>query len=432
MEKDSFFKKMDIKLESLTEYQLSENPEDFSFNEWKYPKMYKKDIKGNKRVWFGAVTSQGIVTSYGLVDGIKQITEPYAIELNNSGRNYIEQASLELRSRYEVKMRKEGFRFPGEIKSINTKPMLAEDWWKRKSNTVLYYPVVIQPKLDGIRCLVKKDNDSCNIIYRSRTNKTYDFGYLFDEEINAILMFFPFQVELDGELYIHGMMLQGISSVVSLKISEDEIPTLKGTKKEHAIDILKIREDKLKYNIFTIITPNDMVYEDRNELLVKAYNAAEKYLGRHMERVVIVHDEPVFSIEDIEKNAKKYTEKLGYEGLMIYKLGLSLPPNKISESYYKSSRSWNLIKYKPFFDEEMIILLVKGGKGKASELAGFRVEDNKGITHEVNIAESDDIRKYIFDNPLSVIGKEATVKHYGRTEDGKLRHASVIAIRDYE
>lgn len=426
---------MEALLNSLPEYNISEVPAKSTKDpKWKYPKMYRSDIKGNKREWFGAVTQEGIVTSYGLVDGAKIITEPYKVEINASGRDYIDQAALELRSRYEIKMRKEGYKFPGEIKTFNTKPMLANDWWKRTSSVQLYFPVAVQPKLDGIRCLVKRDPQTGKIIYRSRTNKTYDFGYLFDDEISALLMFFPFQVELDGELYIHGMKLQQIASIVSLKQTEDDLSSgqVPKSKIDQISKTLALRRELLRYNVFTIITPDDMPYEDRSDLLTKAFNTAEDYLGHPLEKVVRVEEEIADSIKDIEKIANHYVDSLGYEGAMIYKIGSSLPPSKISESYYKSARTWNLIKYKPFFDEEMIIIAVKGGKGKAAELAGCTVRDAAGVTHEVNIAESDEVRKKIFENPSLVIGKEATVKHYGRTEDGKLRHSSIVAIRDYE
>jgi hypothetical protein len=41
-------------------------------------------------------------------------------------------------------------------------------------------------------------------------------------------------------------------------------------------------------------------------------------------------------------------------------------------------------------------------------------------------------RKLWFKNPKLIIGKTATFKHYGRTKDNNVRHANMIAIRDYE
>lgn len=420
---------MEGRLEKLPEYPLTETPE--KDIEWRYPKMYNTDAKGVLREWFGAVIDGGIVTSAGTVDGLKTISEPYKVETNESGRDFISQAALELRSRYEVKNRKNGYRFPGELTMVNPKPMLAEDWHKRRPSTKLYFPIVLQPKLDGIRCLVRQSQETGQNIYRSRTNKTYNFDYLFGEEIDAMMPFFPFQVELDGELYIHGLSLQTISSIVSLKTSPEDLSSLRGKKLEHAREVLKMRNERLRYNIFTIITPKDMPYEERSDLLRSAYARGEESLGRPFEKVVLVQEDVANSFEDIEVIADQY-QQAGYEGAMIYKVGLSLPVGKKHESYYRHSRTWNLIKYKPFFDEEMKILEVKGGKGKAAELAGCRVIDEFGVTHEVNIAENDDVRKRIFDNPKLVLGKMATVKHYGRTDDGKLRHASIVVIRDYE
>lgn len=420
-------------LDSLPLYQLYEQPtEESNIVEWRYPPMFNKDSKGVKREWFGAVYAGGVITSHGTVDGVKTLSEPYQIDLNNSGRTFIEQATLELRSRYALKNKKHGYRFKGELTTVNSKPMLAEDWWKRRKSTVLHFPVVVQPKLDGIRCLVKQDYDRDQLIYRSRTNSSFGhLNYLFEEEIRAMLPFFPFQVELDGEFYIHGMLLQQIASIVSFKVSEEDALKLKGKKREHADEVFRLRS-QLKYNIFTIITPDDMVYEDRNHILHQAYHQGQLSLGRPFEKVVLVEENIAQSMKEVEALANEYHHVRKYEGIMIYKLGSSLPAEKKSESYYRHARTWNLIKYKPFFDEEMKILSVKGGKGKAADLAGCQVVDSEGVTHEVNIAENDAVRRKIFENPKLVIGKEATVKHYGRTDAGKLRHATIVAIRDYE
>lgn len=415
---------------SLPEYENGEIP-DKKIKEWKYPRMSKIGMRGETRYWQGGILEGGIVTYFGQQDGKMQLTEPYEIETNTSGRNFNEQAALQLQSKYEIKYRKEGYRFEGDKEIQEKGPMLANDWRKRTKSTILYFPVAVQPKLDGIRCLVNYDRMTGKLKYRSRTHKNYDFGYLFDEEIEAMMPFFPSEVQLDGELYIHGKLLQEISSIVSLKTTEEDLKKLKGKKLEKEKETLRLRREELKYNIFTIITGEDMVYEDRRRLLVRAAKKAEKYLGRKLQRVQIVPDHFADSMEEVEEILDLYVGK-GYEGVMIYKVGESLPASKVKESYYKSGRSWNLIKYKPFFDEEMEIIEVKSGKGKAAELAGTRVVDSEGIIHEVNIASNDAIRKKILENPDSIIGKMATVKHYGKTDAGKLRHASVICIRDYE
>ena len=97
-------------------------------------------------------------------------------------------------------------------------------------SSIIYFPVVVQPKLDGIRCIVNYDKMTGKLKYRSRTHKTYDFGYLFDEELSSMMPYFPSEIQFDGELYIHGKLLQEISSIVSLKTTEEELQYLKGKK----------------------------------------------------------------------------------------------------------------------------------------------------------------------------------------------------------
>lgn len=418
---------------ALPEYKLTEQPEESSgIVEWRYPRMYKRDAKGAKREWFAGIINGGIISLYGLVDGAKILSEPYEVETNTSGRTFIEQAALELRSKYQLKNRKEGYRFSLDETPADAKPMLATAWQNLPRSHRFYYPVAIQPKLDGIRCMVKLNYESNKLVYRSRGNVTWNLGYLFDEEISAMLPFFPFNVEFDGELYSHGTSLQTIGSWVRLEKTEDDLKMMKGKAKEKAEIVLKKRRELLKYHIFTIITPKDMPFEDRNDALFQAFQRGQEALGRPFQHITLVNEELASSKEEIEAYLKHYTEDLGYEGIMIYKIGLSLPPDKIQESYYRQNRTTNLVKYKTFWDEEMEILSVKSGKGKAAKLAGCTVKDKFGVTHEVNIAEDDEVRSEILKNPEKVIGKMATVKHYGRTDDGKLRHASIVVIRDYE
>lgn len=418
-----------MSFDNLPLYDLSEIPDKDVF-EWRYPKMTKIGMRGETRVWEGAIINGGIVTLYGQVGGKMIKSEPYEIEINSSGRNFQEQASLQLQAKYELKFRKEGYRRKGDKHMQQKQAMLANSWEKRTKSFKLYYPVIVQPKLDGIRCLVNYDRMSCELKYRSRTNKYWNFNYLFDEEINAMMPFFPTEVQFDGELYVHGEFLQKIASIVSVQKTFEELKDKKDKKSKEDLETLKLRNQFLKYNIFTVIAEKK-TYEERREMLINAYKSGEKFLGRKFEKVTIVEDNVVDSEEEIEFLLDDYTYR-GYEGIMIYKLGYSLPKDKISESYYKSGRSWNLIKVKAFEDEEMKILEVNAGKGKAVDLAKTKVVDSQGVTHEVVIAKEDSIRKKILQNPEDVIGKMATVKHYGRTKDGKLRHANVTSIRDYE
>jgi ATP-dependent DNA ligase len=69
------------------------------------------------------------------------------------------------------------------------------------------FPVDVQPKLDGLRCLVSADD----LVLRSRGGKIYSMPHI-AEQLARIL---PTGVIADGELYIHGVPLQEIVSLVT-------------------------------------------------------------------------------------------------------------------------------------------------------------------------------------------------------------------------
>lgn len=390
---------------------------------WRYPHMFKEDAKGAARVWYAGFDGRNISTVHGQVGGRLQESEPYEIETNSSGRTLVEQAVLELKQRYEIKHRKEGYRFAGEAPPDSGNAMAAHEWDRKKD--ILYFPVAVQPKLDGIRCMIKRNRHGV-IEYRSRGNKMYDFDDIFGEEVNILLDSFPFDVELDGELYIHGVSLQAIASIANRR------------KSGH------VNRDRLEYYVFGVRTPMDMPVEDRLEILTRAFEDAGaepvEFDTAFDEAVAVCNDfgkikqvrtQIANSIADIDAITSEFIE-YEYEGAMIYKMGQNLPAAKKKESYYKGGRSKNILKNKPFYTEEGTIVGVSEGKGVSKGMAMIHIEDQFGIEAVMTPAEDHATRKLWFKNPKLVLGKLATFKHYGRTKDGKVRHANMIAIRDYE
>ena len=62
------------------------------------------------------------------------------------------------------------------------------------------WPVMVQPKLDGIRCIIRREGD--DLVARSRTGKVFDTLEYLLTELNGLFQRYPFLV-LDGELYNH-------------------------------------------------------------------------------------------------------------------------------------------------------------------------------------------------------------------------------------
>ena len=86
------------------------------------------------------------------------------------------------------------------------KPMLALEMEEK----LVKLPCMVQPKLDGIRCLIYKKE---TILFQSRQNKLFEpFQHLLPE-LESIFDEHPSMV-LDGELYCHGLGFESVTSMV--------------------------------------------------------------------------------------------------------------------------------------------------------------------------------------------------------------------------
>ncbi len=185
--------------------------------------------------------------------------------------------------------------------------MLAQEWTK----TPLTFPVYLQPKLDGIRCLVYQKDGKW--VFQSRT------GLLFQSfpHLEKALTGLEDRV-LDGELYSHELEFHQITSMVR--------------KKNHS-DLSQIQ-----YHVYDVIQEGG--FEQR---------WAPLSLNHPLFRVETVKAQ---SLEEIEAYHTACVDK-GYEGIMI-----RTPGGK-----YKKGRSKDLLKYKHFKTDEFLVVGHAIGKG---------------------------------------------------------------------
>lgn len=394
---------------------------------WKYPPMFKFDANKVQRIWYAGFNGHSTMSVHGQFRGKLQESEPYEIKTNTSGRSLVEQAVLDLRHDYEVKARKDGYRFAGEPPPGRDTAMKGHPWKRDKDK--LYYPVGIQPKLNGVRCLIKRNSETGVLEFKSNGSKSWDFTDILGDDVEQLLEHIPMDVELDGELYIHGMSLQKIGSIV------------RTVKTKHPLRHL------LKYYIFGMRTPVDMVFESRYNMLMDAFEDAGAEMLDHNENVEqdarsiavaaelgnikLVVTRVAENIDDIDYLTDEFVS-YGYEGSVIYKMGSSLPEDKIKEAYYKPGKSKNIIKVKPFEDAEGTVIDVTEGEGKAKGKAMLLIQEADGTTTLMTPSFDEETRSEWWENPDLILGKLVTFKFYGRTDDGKPSHANVIAIRDYE
>lgn len=352
---------------------------------------------GRENVWHIQVveTDDGCMvrTAHGIKDG-KMITHETLIDKGkNVGKknetNAKEQAILEAKKEWDKKI-KQGYCVVNGTSTVAFKPMLALEFDKKD----IKFPCYIQPKLDGIRCLIFKKE---TIIFQSRQNKLFEPFIHLLPELELIFAKHP-NIILDGELYCHGLGFETVTSMVRrAKVRHPDI-------------------EKINYVIYDCI--NKMKYDDRMKLLSPFM----------FNKVYFIETIESYNIQHIEDSHTHYT-KNGYEGIMIRSNGL-----------YKQGRSKDLLKYKKFLDKEYEVVGHHEGTGTHAGTPIFICKTNveeiidksKIFTFGVTMNGPIDIRKEMLKHVNDYYGKMLTVKYQELSVDGIPRFPIGLAFRDYE
>jgi len=265
--------------------------------------------------------------------------------------------------------------------------------------------VSMQPKLDGVRCLIQQEYDevvSANVIRAySRTGKEW-------KNINHILynlrQFFHFNPNaiLDGELYNHDLK-DDFEKIISLVRKQNPTPEDRSE-----------AESLVQFHCYDIVNPT-MKFEDRCNFIIN-----------NVPRNNFVFHVPTHAVatESLAKVMHQQNLDKGYEGSIL----------RIND-FYQNKRSHSLRKFKDFHDTEALIVGYEEGKGKREGTLGkFLMQDDegnqfgcppgKGYTYK-------DLAK-ILDNIHEYMGQRATFTYFERTKAGSYRHPLFKTLRNYE
>lgn len=370
-----------------------------------FPVLYGVSSKGVVKEWGIWVEKKKdhsiIFTKHGQKNGKMQTSQVVIREGKNIGRanetDHFEQAQTEAASKWKKQHDKnytETLIDPGMGKiELKLLPMLAQKFNERKSYIV--WPAYVQPKLNGVRCLVQRKGDK--ILYWSRKSKLYkNFNLYMDQEF---LSFMNDGEILDGEMYNHGdLTFQELISAIKDEKKPD-VETLKKYVKFHCYDrAVEDRSFEQRYLSWRKTVPNGVNYI----------------------RLV-----PTFEIDNEAHMIMRHTGFVvdGYEGSIVRSGG--------TEGYRFQYRDNQLQKYKDFIDEEFEIVDCKEGRGKDEGKAIFTCEA-KGGTFEVRCKGTDAMREEQWQNRKKYMGKQLTVRYQTLSDDGIPIFPVGIAVRDYE
>jgi len=369
------------------------------------PILYGKSTLGKIKMWSAEViqNSDGTATlriQHGYDDGKKQTDDRIIQSGKNIGKinetTPYEQALSEARSDLNKK-RDEGYAEKVEdIKDESSGfflPMLAHKWSDHSSK--IKYKAALQNKLDGFRCLSKKEDGVVHLW--SRKGKSLDIPIEIKEELSKIL---SEGESLDGELYHHGWTFQRIGSAIKKRNSDTpnlhyyiyDAPSTTKTFKERFLDRFSPQSRELTSDILFVAGTTRIVI-----CPTKIVSSSEEALAGQAEAI-----------------------EAGYEGAMIRNLdGL----------YSFKYRSTSLLKIKSFDDAEFEIIGGKEGQGRESGTVIFKCKMDSGLEFDVRPRGSVEERSEMWANLESYIGKPLTVRYQGLTDEGRPRFPVGLHVR---
>ena len=154
--------------------------------------LYKRSTTGKVSEWSIEVEANKFRTISGFTDGLK-ITSDWTICEGKSYNSSNEQALKQAQALHKKKKELGAFEDIKDIdKEVHFKPMLADKWGDRKDK--IKYPIFSQPKLDGVRCIVKSDG-----MWSRNGKKIISAPHIY-EALKPLFDNDPFLI-FDGELY---------------------------------------------------------------------------------------------------------------------------------------------------------------------------------------------------------------------------------------
>ena len=260
--------------------------------------------------------------------------------------------------------------------------------------------VFIQPKLDGVRCVIQLD-DKGNVYAYSRTGKPWlNIAHIL-EDLKPSFDLNPDMI-LDGELYNH-----------DLRDNFEKIISLVRKQKPTESDRLDSKE-LVQFHCYDYANTEDSYGIRMNNL---ANSDFYSYCVKYVETKTVNSQESANIIHQYNLNS-------GYEGSIL----------RLDEPYQRK-RSYSLQKFKDFHDTEALIVGYEEGKGKREGTLGkFLMQDDDGNKFGCPPGKGYNYKALtdILDNIGDYIGQRATFTYFERTQYGSYRHPMFKTIRNYE
>ena len=325
-------------------------------------------------------------TESGLKTGKITVSEPTYPKPANIGRanyrNSLKQAMIHARGHYLKHIEKGERTDCGESEKKTNRyfPMLAHNY----DDYPPIYPVAVQPKLDGMRCLATiKDGV---VTLKSRDGKIIENMDHITQDLSKIKI----NITLDGELYAHGLSFQ------------ENMKLIKKYRQGKTENIKYIVYDKVSDDNYSNRYRDIVDYRILNELTSKNWMPIEGCIIKSEEELLDYH--------------KQFISK-GYEGSMI---------KHSDKPYGINKRCDSLLKYKDFQDIDAKILDIVPAEQRPEQ--GVPVLEYNSQTFKAGCKMTHEEREELLTNKDEYIGKLANIRFFEMTDGGIPRFPIMVGI----
>jgi DNA ligase-1 len=393
-----------------------------------YPPIFGKDKTGKTRVWKASVflvpasKNAMAVIQHGILDGKLQVDTREYTEGKNIGKKNettpLEQCMQEVEKKLKDKIEKEGYSetidsltTPANITTSSSSayhplperkifPMLANKYepaavTSSKKRKGIVFPCFVQPKLDGLRCVVYL-NGTGRPVYQSRTGGYFAVLEHLDTSVQDILSKHPALV-LDGELYTTEIPFEELAGIIKKKALTEA-------------DKQKIR--CVQYHVYDVVIP-EIPFHERLSII-------QQIIAGDRGGVKLVATYFTNTPTAFKEKFGEYVAQ-GYEGIML---------RNTEGLYQENYRSNDLMKYKEFFEAEYPIVDFKEATGRDTGTVIWECETPEGRRFSVRPRGTQEARREWFNRGASLVGKRLTVIYQELSEMGVPRFPVGKAIRD--
>lgn len=428
--------------------------------------LYKRDKKGKVRAWMIEHDDKSYWTISGIhPDGKMTKTAPTFVEQKNVGKaneTSLEQQVLnEVASKIQYQI-DQGFTYEIPTEEKRFEVSLANKYQDRIEKNKLDFPYIVEPKLDGVRCYIKRVDG----VIRMFSRKHKEFVACPHIAKNGLVQkFFETYPDgiLDGELYNHELK-DDFNKIVSLvkktKLKPEDLEESAKLVQYHCFDSYYPSKPQLLYveRKMKLLAVLENLYKDTLHLWEDGKEQPEHIFPHEK----YGHDEGIaawsygwdnvrlvgcsyvcYNVnelefpfkceltmaiveENVEREIELFTSQ-GYEGIMLKK-----------DAPYFFGRSFDMLKYKKFFDKEFKIVDFEEGNGNLVGIAAAVIcETEDGQTFKAGVMGTQDYARDLFTNKDLYKGKMATIVYQALTpmKDGKggvPRFGKMREIRNYE